>query len=76
MSFTAFDFLHQRFKRKLEDFDDDDLSSELTFVRMRKDDPNPNPNPNSPFPPPPPPPSLLLLPTTPSSPSILLSLSI
>ncbi|XP_024988277.1 E3 ubiquitin-protein ligase UPL5-like isoform X1 [Cynara cardunculus var. scolymus] len=43
----AIDFVHQRFKRKLEDFDDDDLSSELTFVRMRKDDPNPNPLPST-----------------------------
>ncbi|CAI9279953.1 unnamed protein product [Lactuca saligna] len=39
------DFLHQRIKRKFEDYDDDeydDLSYDLPSFRMRKDDPNPN----------------------------------
>ncbi|CAH1417373.1 unnamed protein product [Lactuca virosa] len=39
------DFLHQRIKRKFEDYDDDeydDLSYDLPAFRMRKDDPNPN----------------------------------
>lgn len=36
------DFLHQRIKRKFEDYDDDDPSYDLPSVRVRKDDPNPN----------------------------------